>query len=343
MLARYILRRILYMVPTLFAISVVSFAIVLLPPGDFMDTYVAALESQGGQVSEEALQSLRERYGLGEPAYVQYLKWMTGILTRGDFGWSFEWQRPVADLLWERVALTFVVSFASLLLVYLVAFPIGIYSAVRKYSVGDYVFTFLGFIGLAIPNFLFALVLMYFALTVFGQSVGGLFSPEYADAPWSLAKLWDLLLHLWIPTVIIGTSSTASLIRVMRANLLDELHRPYVETARAKGLPERELLLRYPVRLALNPFVSQLGWELPHLVSGAAITSIVLNLPTTGPTLLLALKSQDMFLAGSTIMILSALTVIGTLVSDLLLAWCHVARNGETAAVLQDHCSSSRD
>ena len=321
MLARYILRRVLYMVPTLIAISIVSFAVVVLPPGDFMDTYVASLEAQGGQVSQDALESLRARYGLGEPLYMQYLKWMAGILTRGDFGWSFEWQRPVADLLWERVALTFVVSFSSLLLVYIVAFPIGIYSAVRKYSTGDYVFTFLGFIGLAIPNFLFALVLMYFALTVFGQSVGGLFSPEFGEAPWSLAKVWDLLQHLWIPTIIIGTSSTASLIRVMRANLLDELHRPYVETARAKGLPERELLLRYPVRLALNPFVSQLGWELPHLVSGAAITSIVLNLPTTGPTLLLALKSQDMFLAGSTIMILSVLTVIGTLVSDLLLAW----------------------
>jgi peptide/nickel transport system permease protein len=309
------------MIPTLIAISIVSFAIVLLPPGDFLDTYVTGLEAQGGEVSADTLQALRDRYGLGEPIYVQYWRWMSGIVLRGDFGWSFEWQRPVADLLWERVALTFVVSFASLLLVYLLAFPIGIYSAVNKYSTGDYVFTLIGFIGLAIPNFLLALILMYVALTVFGQSVGGLFSPEYADAPWSFAKVMDLLAHLWIPTIIIGTASTASLIRVMRANLLDELNKPYVETGRAKGLPERELLLRYPVRMSLNPFVSQLGWELPQLVSGAAITSIVLNLPTTGPTLLTALKSQDMYLAGSTILILSTLTVIGTLLSDLLLAW----------------------
>lgn len=321
MIGLYILRRILYMVPTLIAISLVSFAIVVLPPGDFLDTYVAGLEAAGGEVSADALQALRERYGLGEPLHVQYWKWITGIVLHGDFGWSFEWQRPVADLLWERVALTFVVSFASLLLVYLIAFPIGIYSAVNKYSLGDYAFTFVGFIGLAVPNFLFALILMYVALSVFGLSVGGLFSPEYADAPWSLDKVVDLLAHLWIPTIIIGTASTASLIRVMRANLLDELNKPYVETARAKGLPERELLLRYPVRLSLNPFVSQLGWELPQLVSGAAITSIVLNLPTTGPTLLTALKSQDMYLAGSTILILSTLTVIGTLLSDLLLVW----------------------
>jgi peptide/nickel transport system permease protein len=321
MLARYVLRRLVMMVPTIFGISLVAFAIILLPPGDFLDTYVAALEQQGGQVSADELAALRERYGLDEPFFVQYWKWMSGILTRGDFGWSFEWQRPVAEVLWERVGLTFVVSLAALVFVYVVAFPIGIYSAVRQYSLGDYVFSFVGFLGLAIPNFLFALVLMYVALTSFGLSVGGLFSPEYAEEPWSWAKLGDLLAHLWIPTIIVGTASTASLIRIMRANLLDELGRPYVETARAKGLPERELLLRYPVRLALNPFVSQLGWELPQLVSGAAIVSIVLNLPTTGPTLLLALKSQDMFLAGSTILILSALTVIGTLLSDLMLAW----------------------
>jgi peptide/nickel transport system permease protein len=321
MLARYILRRLLMMVPTLIGISLVAFAIIQLPPGDFLDSYVATLEQHGGQVSAAELAALRERYGLGEPFMVQYWKWISGILLRGDFGWSFEWQRPVAEVLGERVGLTFVVSLAALLFVYVVAFPIGIYSAVRQYSLGDYVFSFVGFLGLAVPNFLFALVLMYVALTVFDQSVGGLFSPEFAEAPWSLARVRDLLAHLWIPTIIVGTASTASLIRIMRANLLDELNRPYVETARAKGLPETRLLMRYPVRLAMNPFVSQLGWELPHLVSGAAIVSIVLNLPTTGPTLLLALKSQDMFLAGSTILILSALTVIGTLISDLLLAW----------------------
>ncbi|MGP1394190.1 MAG: ABC transporter permease [Inquilinaceae bacterium] len=318
---RYVLRRLIFMIPTLLAISVVSFAIVQLPPGDFLDTYIATLEAEGGDVSAEQVANLRKRYALDDPILVQYWQWVSGIVLRGDFGWSFQYQRPVADVLWGRVGLTFVISLASMIFVYVVAFPIGVYSAIRKYSLGDYVLTFLGFLGLAIPNFMLALVLMYAALTLFGQSVGGLFSPEYVDAAWGWGKIKDLLAHLWIPVIIIGTASTAGLIRVMRANLLDELHKPYVETARAKGVSERTLLMRYPVRLALNPFVSQVGWELPALVSGAAITSIVLNLPTTGPVLLIALKSQDMYLAGSFIMILSVLTVIGTLVSDLLLAW----------------------
>ncbi len=321
MLGRYVLRRLLLMIPTLFAISVVSFVIVQLPPGDFLDSYIAALEADGGRVSGAEVERLRDRYALDRSLAEQYLHWIGGILTRGDFGWSFQYQRPVADVLWGRIGLTFLVTFTSLIFVYVVAFPIGVYSAVRKYSLGDYAFTFFGFLGLAIPNFLLALVLMWIALAYFGQSVGGLFSPEFEDAPWSLAKALDLLAHLWIPVIIIGTASTAGMIRIMRANLLDELNKPYVETARAKGLPERRLLLKYPVRLALNPFVSQVGWELPTLVSGAAITAIVLNLQMAGPVLLIALKSQDMYLAGSFIMILSALTVIGTLISDLLLAW----------------------
>ncbi|WP_299392743.1 ABC transporter permease [Pelagibius sp.] len=321
MLSNYVLRRLVFMVPTLLAISIVSFAIVQLPPGDFLDTYISTLEADGGDISSIEVENLRKRYRLDEPLVIQYWQWITGILFEGDFGWSFQYQRPVSDVLWDRVGLTFVISLASLVFVYVVAFPIGVYSAVKKYSLGDYVFTFLGFLGLAIPNFLLALILMYGALTLFGQSVGGLFSPEFAEAPWSWARLWDLLAHLWIPVIIIGTASTAGLIRVMRANLADELNKPYVETARAKGVSEGRLLIRYPVRLALNPFVSQVGWELPSLVSGAAITSIVLNLPTTGPVLLIALKSQDMYLAGSFIMILSILTVVGTLVSDLLLAW----------------------
>ncbi|MEO1090471.1 MAG: ABC transporter permease [Pseudomonadota bacterium] len=316
----YVARRLLYMIPTLFLISLVSFAIVQLPPGDFLDSYISTLEAAGGDVSSREVELLRARYALDGSVFEQYFAWMGNVL-QGDFGWSFMYQRPVEDVLWGRVGLTFLISLASMLFVYVVAFPIGVYSAVRKYSVGDYAFTFLGFLGLAVPNFLLALVLMYVSLTVFGQSVGGLFSPEFQDAPWSWAKLWDLLAHLWIPVAIIGTASTAGLIRVMRANLLDELSKPYVETARAKGLSERRLLLKYPVRLALNPFVSQVGWELPALISGAAITSIVLNLPTTGPVLLTALKSQDMYLAGSFILILSVLTVIGTLISDLLLAW----------------------
>lgn len=318
---RYILRRLAHVVPTLLLISLVAFTVVQLPPGDFLDAHVAALQAQGGSVELAALESLRERYGLDQPFLGQYLRWMQNILLRGDFGFSFEWNRPVSEVIWDRLGLSMIVSLAALVFVYVVAFPIGIYSAVRKYTAGDYAFTLLGFLGLATPNFLLALVLMYVALTVFGQSVGGLFSPDFVDAPWSIAKFLDLLAHLWIPTVIIGTASTASLIRVMRANLLDELNRPYVQAARAKGMPEFRLLMRYPVRAALNPFVSKLGWELPHIVSSAAIVAVVLNLPTTGPVLLMALKSQDTYLAGSFLLMLSVLTVIGTFISDLLLAW----------------------
>jgi peptide/nickel transport system permease protein len=318
---QFTLKRILYMIPTLFAISIVAFIIIQLPPGDYLTTLVASLASQGEQVDPASLQALRQRYGLGQPIYVQYFKWISGILLRGDFGQSFAWNMPVSALIWERLVLTFVLSLASLLFVWVVAFPIGIYSAVRQYSLGDYFATFIGFIGLATPNFLIALVLMYIAFKYFNQSVGGLFSPEYQEAPWTLAKVWDLLGHLWIPIIILGTEGTAALIRVMRANLLDELRKPYVVTARAKGLPEWKVILKYPVRLALNPFISTVGWVLPGLVSGSAIVSIVLSLPTTGPLLFRALLSQDMYLAASFILMLSVLTVIGTLVSDLLLAW----------------------
>ena len=309
------------MIPTLFAISLVSFLIIQLPPGDYLSTLVAELAAQGDVVDNARLTALENRYGLNEPFYVQYWKWISGIVLRGDFGHSFEWNRPVATLIWDRLALTFVLSLSTLLFIWAVAFPIGIYSAVRKYSIGDYIATFVGFIGLAIPNFLLALVLMYVSFKVFNQSVGGLFSPQYIEAPWSWAKVLDLLSHLWIPMIVLGTAGTAALIRIMRANLLDELFKPYVETARAKGLSEWRLLLKYPVRVALNPFISTVGWVLPELVSGAAIVSIVLSLPTTGPLLLRSLQSQDMYLAGGFIMMLSVLTVIGTLISDLLLAW----------------------
>jgi peptide/nickel transport system permease protein len=318
---QYILRRVLYMIPTLFAISIVSFIIIQLPPGDYLTSLVATMASTGETVDRAQLVALEQRYGLGQPLYVQYWKWISGILLRGDFGQSFEWNQPVSSLIWGRLALTFVLSLSTLLLTWFIAFPIGIYSAVRQYSAGDYISTIIGYVGLAIPNFLLALVLMYIAFKYFNQSVGGLFSPEYADAPWTLGKVWDMLKHLWIPVIIIGTAGTAGLIRIMRANLLDELHKPYVVTARAKGLSETKLLLKYPVRMALNPFVSTLGWTLPVLVSGAAIVSIVLSLPTAGPLLLRALMSQDMYLAGSFIMLLSTLTVIGTLISDVLLAW----------------------
>mgnify|MGYP001397654000 CR=1 FL=1 len=316
----FIARRILYMIPTFFAVSIVAFAIIQLPPGDFLTTLVASMASQGEKIDPAAMEALRIRYGLGEPLWVQYFKWMSNIFLRGDFGQSFEWNQPVISLIWSRLILTFLLSLATLLFVWAVALPIGIYSAVRQYSLGDYTFTFLGFIGLAIPNFLLALVLMYVGFKYFNQSVGGLFSPEYQEAAWTWAKFVDMMAHLWIPVVIIGLSGTASLIRVMRANLLDELHKPYVVTARAKGLPEWQVIMRYPVRVALNPFVSTIGWVLPALISGEAIISIVLSLPTTGPLLLRSLMSQDMYLAGSFILMLSTLTIIGTLLSDILLA-----------------------
>jgi len=318
---QFILRRVLYLIPTLIAISLVMFVIIQLPPGDYLTTLVAAMSSQGETVDPAALAGLKERYGLGQPIYVQYWKWISNIVLQGDFGRSFTYNLPVASLLWERLGLTLVLSLCSLLLVWIIAFPVGVYSAVKQYSPGDYIATFLGFIGVATPNFLLALVLMYIAFKYFNQSVGGLFSPEYQEAPWNWDKVLDLIGHLWIPIIIIGAEGTAGLIRIMRANLLDELRKPYVVTARAKGLPEWKLLLKYPVRVALNPFISTVGWILPGLVSGSAIVSIVLSLPTTGPILLRALLSQDMYLAGSFLLMLSVLTVIGTLLSDLLLAW----------------------
>jgi len=321
MMLQYILRRVFYMVPTLIVISIISFAIIQLPPGDYLTTYVAELTTQGETVNQATLDQLKERYGLGLPVYQQYLRWVGNIITKGDFGQSFTWNRPVNELIWDRLFFTMLITFLTVMFVWIVSLPIGVYSAVRQYSLGDYLATFFGFLGLATPDFLLGLVLMYIALKYFGQSVGGLFSPEYQDAAWSLAKWRDFLNHLWIPIVILGTAGTAGLIRIMRANLLDELHKPYVTTARAKGVPERTLIWRYPVRVALNPFVSTVGWTLPSLVSGSIIVSVVLNLPTTGPLLLQALMQQDMYLAGSFILIVSALTVIGTLISDILLAW----------------------
>jgi peptide/nickel transport system permease protein len=316
----YLMRRLLLMIPTLFAISVVTFIIIQLPPGDFLDSLVAGMNAQGEEVNQEAIQALRDRYGLGQPIYVQYFKWIGGVL-QGDFGQSFLWNRPVKDLIWERIGLTVLLSLGSLLVIWMIALPVGIYSAVRRYSPGDYLASFLAFVGVAVPEFLIALVLMFVAFKFFGLSVGGLFSPDYVNAPWSLARLGDLLAHLWVPVLIIAIGSTGDLIRIMRANLLDELSKPYVVTARAKGLSETRLLLKYPVRLALNPFVSTIGYVLPGLVSGATIVSVVLSLPTTGPLQLEALQTQDMYLAGSIILMISVLTVIGTLISDLLLAW----------------------
>ncbi len=317
---RYTLRRIMMMVPTLIAISIVSFVIIQLPPGDFLTAYIGNLEAEGQGIDEATIAGLRARYGLGQPIYVQYAKWIWGVL-HGDFGQSFRWNAPVADLIWGRLGLTVLVSFVTLIFTWIVSFPVGIYSAVRQYSLGDYVATALGFLGVATPSFLLALVLMVFTYSVFGQSVGGLFSPEYAEAAWSWDRVRDLLAHIWIPLVVLGTGGAAGLIRTMRANLLDELEKPYVVTARAKGQKELTLLLRYPVRAALNPFVSTVGWSLAGLASGTTIVAVVLNLPMVGPLMLGALISQDMYLAGSLILMLSVLTVIGTLISDILLAW----------------------
>ena len=316
----YVLRRCLLMIPTVFLISIISFAIMQLPPGDFLTNYMIQLEASGQEVDQAMIEALRMRYGLDRPIYVQYFVWIKSFL-RGDFGFSFEWNRPVNQLIWERLALTVAVTAATMLFSWVVAFLIGVYSATHPYSVGDYMATFVGFIGLATPNFMLALVLMWVAYSYFGQSVGGLFSAEFIDAPWSWAKVWDMLKHLWIPVIVIGTfRHKAGLIRTLRENLLDELNKPYVVTAVAKGVPKLRVIFKYPVRLALIPFISTVGWSLPGLISGETITSVVLSLPTTGPLLLRALQSQDMYLAGSFIMLLSILTVIGTLISDILLA-----------------------
>ncbi len=316
----YIIRRLLIMIPTLVAISIISFTIIQLPPGDFLTTYVAQREASGESVDQAEVDSLKQRFGLDQPVYIQYLRWAWNFL-HGDFGHSFEWNRPVSSLIAERIPFTIVVSVSTLLFTWLISLPIGIYSAVRQYSWVDYFLTLIGFIGLATPNFLFALVLLWFSYAYLGMSIGGLFSPEYLEAPWSWAKVLDLLRHLWIPVIIVGTAHTAKFIRIIRGNLLDELKKPYVNAARAKGLSETRLILKYPVRVAINPLVSTIGWTLPELISGIAVTAVVLNLPTSGPLLLGALLSKDMQLAGSFIMLLSFLTVIGTLISDILLAW----------------------
>jgi len=317
---RFIGRRLLAMALTLWAISMVAFLIIQLPPGDYLTAYIAALQSTGDQVDAATIEALRDSYGLGQPVYVQYWKWITGVL-QGDFGTSFQWKQPVSELIWGRLGNSILIEMIAILVMWLVAVPIGIYSAVKKYSLGDYLATFIGFVGLAVPNFLFALILMYLSFIWFGETLGGFFSPAYEAAPWSLAKIGDFLAHAWAPVLVLSTAGTAQLIRILRANLLDELHKPYVVTARSKGLKEWRLILKYPVRIALNPLVSTIGWLLPALISSSVIVSVVMNLPTAGPMLLRSLTSQDMYLAGGFILLLSVLTVIGTLISDLILAW----------------------
>jgi peptide/nickel transport system permease protein len=319
-MAAYILRRLLLAIITILAITVVTFVIIQLPPGDFVDAYVAQASAMGSAISAEEAQALRVAYGLDQPVWVQYAKWL-GLMATGNFGQAFEYGRPVREVIGDRLWLTILISVAALMLTWMIALPIGIYSAVRQYSIADYIFTFVGFIGLAVPNFLLALIVMYFSFKLFDANVGGLFSPEQQLAPWSWAKAWDLAKHLPLPAIILALAGTAQLIRIMRANLLDELRKPYVVTARARGLPERRVILKYPVRAALNPFASTIGYLLPFVVSGSIIVSVVLSLPTVGPLLLRALVAQDMLLASTIILLLGVLTVVGTFISDLLLMW----------------------
>ncbi len=317
----YILRRVGIMIPTLILISIITFLIILLPPGDFLSSYAASLRAQGEVIDEAEMEVMRERYGLNQPVYVQYGKWVWGIISRGDWGQSMSLQKPVKELIWERMTLSMVLSVISLLVGWFVAIPLGVYSATHQYSIIDYFVTFISFVGIGTPGFLLALVVMYVAMNYMGLSVGGLFSDAYIMAPWSLDKVVDLLKHLWMPVLILAFNGTAGGLRTTRANLLDELNKPYVETARSKGLKESRVIWKYPVRVALNPFFSTVGWELANLISGATLLSIVLNLQTEGPMLLSALTAQDMYLAGSFLFLLSVLTVIGTLLSDILLAW----------------------
>lgn len=317
----YTVRRILILIPLLFVISVITFVLIQLPPGDYLTLYIMQLEAAGTTVAEEEVEMLKRVFGLDKPMYVQYFIWLRRILIYHDFGRSFQFQAPVSELLADRVPLTVAVSLATTVFVFVVAVPIGILSATNQYSLLDYFWTFVGFIGISVPSFLLALIALWIAFKQFNMSAIGLFSPEYTDAAWSLGKVVDLLKHLWIPVAIIGMAGTASLIRTMRGTLLDELKRQYVITARSKGLPEIRNLIKYPVRTAINPIVSTIGWLLPGIISGEVLVSMVMNIPTTGPLLLTALLNQDMYLAGSIVLILSCLTVIGTLISDILLTW----------------------
>jgi peptide/nickel transport system permease protein len=315
----YILRRLAYMVVTLVLVSIVCFYLINLPPGSFIETFATQLEAAGSPASAAQLQYLTVRYGLDQPLFVQYLNWIVPLVTHGDFGYSFEWQQPVWMLVSERLWLTMVVSFVSIVLVYAVSIPVALYSATHQYSAGDYTVSFLGIIGLATPNFLLALVLLVFSARVFGVTPTGLFSPEYITAPWTWAKVQDLLWHLPVPVIVVGLAGTAATIRILRSQLLDEFQKQYVVTARAKGVPERRLIIKYPFRIALNPIVSTIGHLLPEIVSGSTIVAIVLGLPTIGPLLLRAIVAQDTYLAASCLLLLGVLTVIGVVISDILL------------------------
>ena len=318
-MASYLIRRVIFILVSMVVMSALAFILIQLPPGDWLTTYIARLQAEGNAVDDSLAEALRFQYGLDKPLPLQYFIWV-GKLLRGDLGFSYAYQKPVKDLIGERLILTMTISILSIIFTYIVAIPIGIYSATHQYSASDFIFTFIGFIGLSVPNFLLALIIMFFFFNVLDMSVGGLFSQQYAIAPWSWPRVWDMIKHLWTPIIIIGAAGTAGLIRVMRATMLDELNKQYVITARSKGVKENKLLFKYPVRIAINPIISTIGYLLPFIVSGATLISIVLSMPTVGPLLLTALRGQDMSLAGSLVMFLGFLTILGTLISDILLA-----------------------
>jgi len=317
----YIIRRLLAGVLTIFAATIISFAAIQAPPGDFVDAYIANLQSTGTVLSVEEAEALRIQYGLDRPIYVQYYKWMA-LMAKGNFGMAMEYNRPVREVIGDKMLMTVIVALAAVLFIWLISLPIGIYSAVRQYSMGDYFFTFISFVGIAIPNFLLALVVLYVGFKYLNvEQIGGLFSPDMNLEPWGWPKIWDLLKHLPLPAVIIGMAGMAEVVRILRANLLDELRKPYVVTARAKGLSEARVIMKYPVRAAMNPFASTIGYTLPFIVSGSIIVSLVLSLPTLGPVLFRALIAQDLFLSGTILLLLAVMTVIGTFISDLILMW----------------------
>ena len=317
----YIIRRIAILFPFLFLISVIAFIVIQLPPGNYVDSYIRNLELQGGRLNDEQKAALERQYGLDKPVLTQYFMWISNIVIRGDFGNSFRYQRPVRDILSERIPRTVGISLTSIVLTWIIAIPIGILSALKQYSIWDYLFTFISFLGLSIPAFLLALILLYFVYSKTGFMVTGIFSPEYRYEPWSIPRFIDMLRNLWLPLFVLAVTGSAGLIRTLRATLLDELRKQYVTTARSKGLPEKRVILQYPIRIAINPLISTIGWMLPGMVGGELVVSKVLNLPTVGPVLLEATMAQDMYLAGAFVLILSALTIIGTIISDILLAW----------------------
>ena len=317
---QYVIKRLGTMMLTLAFISVIVFVVIQLPPGDIVTSTLERMEASGMQASDEYVQNLRARYNLDKPLHLQYLNWIFNFV-QGDLGYSYSFSKPVNELVWERLGYTLLITVSAVIFTWVVAVPFGIYSAVRQYSIGDYFVTVVALVGLATPSFLLALLVMFFAWEWFGISIGGLYSLEFRDQPFSIPKLIDLLSRLWIPGSVVGMGGTAVTMRILRANLLDELNKPYVVTARAKGVKPIKLIFKYPLRIAINPFISTLGLLLPTLISGEAIVSMVLNLPTTGRMLLQALLAQDMYLAGSFLMLLAILTVVGMLISDLVLAW----------------------